>query len=76
MTETKQYTWVELAGGLLRAKCTPCAKVMKWALEIRPEYGKTISKHTNRERFQHRVVFNGRIVQVWKCPDCKESVVK
>lgn len=76
MTQTLDYTWITMPGGGMRTHCTPCNRVMGWALEMRPEYGKTVSKHTNKERFEHRITFNGKIVQVWKCGDCKRSVVK
>lgn len=69
------YKWVELAGGLVRAKCVKDNEIMKWALELRPEYGKTINKHT-REYHAHPVVYNGRVIQVWKCGTCKQTVVK
>lgn len=71
----KSYTWVTVTGGQVRAKCTPCEQVMGWGLAISKDYPRTINKYTVSHH-AHPVVFNGLLVQVWKCKGCGQQVVK
>ena len=69
------YEWFVLPGGQVRARCREDKKQLGWALVLDHRYGKTVNKHT-RTHHAHPVVMNGALVQVWRCPDCKQEVVK
>ena len=73
--DAQDYKWFTLPGGQVRAKCKKDGKVMGWALVLDSRYGKTVNKHT-RTNYAHPVVYRGALVQVWRCPDCKQEVVK
>lgn len=68
----KPYSWIEIAGGLVRARCNEHGRVMKWRMKIDKRYPRTPS------RKDPRVVYEGLPLQVWRCPyeNCEVEVVK
>jgi hypothetical protein len=72
----KTYEWRQIPGTkLIKPHCTVDDKPYGWAMEISKDYPATVNKHT-RSHHAHPVVYRGLLVQVWKCPTCKDTVVK
>lgn len=59
----RPYEWFMMPGvKKARARCREHKETMKWAMKVSHDYPPRPSKHDDR------VIYNGLLLQVWKCP--------
>lgn len=69
----KPYEWFMMPGiKNARARCREHGLTMKWAMKVSKDYPPRPAKHDDR------VIINGLLLQIWKCPHegCEVEAVK